>query len=234
MNGQRERVGNGPVASPRHTLILVAILLGIALAGYLALQSANGAGANDGGGGAGLYLSLIAAEWGLLAYVRAGLRRGGNSVLSLLSDRPLTARALLADLLLGAILFAALIGAERLMDMLIGAGDGALVQRLLVRDAMLVPLWIVLALSAGFVEEVTFRGYLQRQLGAWCRSPWLGVLLQAALFGVTHGYQGGVLIARITMLALIFGAMALLRRSLVPGILAHAALDIFGGLQAMR
>jgi hypothetical protein len=51
---------------------------------------------------------------------------------------------------------------------------------------------------------------------------------------VTHGYQGGMLILRICLLGLLFGAAALLRRSLIPGMVAHAATDIIGGLALLR
>ncbi|HEY0411509.1 MAG TPA: CPBP family intramembrane glutamic endopeptidase [Allosphingosinicella sp.] len=220
------------VGSARHTAILVGILLVVACAGFLALQRAGPAQA--GGGSVGLYLGLLAAEWGLFYYVRLGVRGRGGSVRDLVSARPLKAKALAIDAFLALALLAALIGADFLLSKLLGTGNGALVRTLLVRRASLIPVWILLAVSAGFVEEVTFRGYLQRQFGAWLGSPWLGIILQAMLFGVTHGYQGGVLIFKITMLGLLFGAAAQLRRSLLPGIAAHAGLDIIGGIAALH
>lgn len=222
------------VGSTRHTWILIAILLGIALAGFLTLQLARPNGAHPPAAGASLYLGLIAAEWGLLLYVRAGVKKHGGSLADLISDRQPTLRTFAADIVLGLLLLAVLVGAGILFAKALGHGNAALVQRLLVTRTELVPLWILLALSAGFVEEVTYRGYLQRQFGAWLRHPWWGVAAQAALFGVSHGYQGGILIARIALLGLLFGAAAYLRRSLVPGMVAHAGLDIIGGLQALR
>jgi membrane protease YdiL (CAAX protease family) len=105
---------------------------------------------------------------------------------------------------------------------------------LLVRHAADIPLWILLALSAGFVEELVFRGYLQRQFGALLASRWAGVIAQAVFFGVTHGYQGALPVLKITLFGLMFGAFALVRRSLVPGMTAHAAVDVIGGLAAFR
>jgi membrane protease YdiL (CAAX protease family) len=78
--------------------------------------------------------------------------------------------------------------------------------------------WIVVACTAGFVEEVVFRGYLQRQIG---------VVLQAIAFGVAHGYQGVRSVTLIAVIGLAFGLVARLRRSLVPGMLTHAALDLW-------
>ena len=102
------------------------------------------------------------------------------------------------------------------------------------RHAADIPLWILLALSAGFVEELVFRGYLQRQFAALLGNRWAGVIAQAIFFGVTHGYQGALPVLRITLFGLMFGAAALVRRSLVPGMTAHAAVDVIGGLAAFR
>jgi membrane protease YdiL (CAAX protease family) len=224
---------NGAVASTRHTAVLTAVLVLVALAGWLSLRQAHG-GAAATGGSVGLYVGLLAAEWGLFLYARAGLKRHGTSVARLISARPLTARTLVTDVMLGLLLLGALIGTQYLVERLTGPGDTTLVRRVLVTRIELVPLWLALAASAGFVEELVFRGYFQRQLGAWLGSPWLGVAVQALLFGVTHGYQGGILILRICLLGLIFGAAALLRRSLIPGMIAHAATDIIGGLALLR
>ncbi|MEA3036765.1 MAG: protease family protein [Sphingomonadales bacterium] len=227
-----ERV-NEPVASKRHAAVLTAVLLLVALAGWLTLRQAHG-GAAPNGGSAGLYVGLLAAEWGLFLYARAGLKRHGTSIARLVSARPLTARTLAIDVLLGLLLLAALIAAQYLAERLLGQGDTTLVRSVLVTRIELVPLWLALAASAGFVEELVFRGYFQRQFGAWLGSPWAGVAAQALLFGVTHGYQGGVLVLRIALLGLMFGAVALLRRSLIPGMVAHAATDMIGGLALLR
>jgi membrane protease YdiL (CAAX protease family) len=222
----------GFVASRTHLAVLSAILLGLAAVGYLAMsRPAAGAGSV---GGAGLYLPLLAAEWGLFAYVRMGMRRHGVAVSDLVSARPLSLRTVAIDLLLGLLLVGLWLGVEYLFDRLGGTPSSAAVQSLLVRDTADIPLWVLLALSAGFVEELVFRGYMQRQFAALLRSPWLGVAAQAVLFGVTHGYQGALPVLRITLFGLMFGLAALGRRSLIPGMVAHAAVDVIGGLAAFR
>jgi uncharacterized protein len=233
-NVHQERAALQPIASRKHTGVLTAILLAFALAGYAALLRGSPAGASPQGGNAGLYLGLLAAEWGLFLYVGMGLKRHGTSIIRLISDRPLTVAGLAVDILLGLLLLGLFAGVEILLSKLLGNGNAALVRTLLVRQASLVPLWLLLAVSAGFVEELTFRGYFQRQFGAWLGSPWFGVAAQAVLFGVTHGYQGGVSIVKIIIFGIVFGLAALLRRSLVPGMVAHAGLDIIGGLAALR
>jgi membrane protease YdiL (CAAX protease family) len=223
------------VASRKHSVVLCAILVALAAAGYLATLQARGGGhGTPSPGGIALYLPLLVAEWGLFLYVRSGLRRAGTSIASVVAVRPLTGRTLLTDLALGALLFAAMLAIEWLLDQAIGSGNQAGVKPLLVRRASDIPLWILLSLSAGFVEEFAFRGYLQRQFGALLRCPWCGVVAQALLFGVAHGYQGPLLVARIAILGLVFGVAAKARRSIVPGVVAHAAMDIMGGLAAFR
>ena len=91
--------------------------------------------------------------------------------------------------------------------------------------------WIFLCLLAGIAEEVVFRGYLYRQFTAWARGAVaVGVILSSLFFGAAHGYQG----ARNMVLLAVFGALfcllALFRRSLRPGIFAHAWHDLFTGL----
>jgi membrane protease YdiL (CAAX protease family) len=234
MNDRIIEARAGPLGSWRHTIILCAILIAIAAVGFLSLQRApsqSGAGAVSG---AGLYQPLLAAEWGLFFYVRMGLRRRGKTIRGLISARPLTPGAIAVDLGLGALMLGAFLAASCAFDLAFGAASQAGVEPLLVRHAADIPLWILLALSAGLVEELTFRGYLQRQFGALLGNRWLGALAQAILFGVTHGYQGTALVLKIALLGMMFGALALCRRSLIPGIVAHASVDVIGGLAAFR
>ncbi|MBV9882816.1 MAG: CPBP family intramembrane metalloprotease [Sphingomonadaceae bacterium] len=232
MDGISEAARQGAIASRPHLIMLCLILLAIAAAGYLSLGRGGAGGALPTG--AAIYLPLLAAEWGLFLYVRTGVRKRGHSIRALVSARPLGARTLLVDLLLAALLLLLLWAADLLLGRVLPDAPSGSVQALLVRRAADVPLWLLLSLSAGFVEEICFRGYLQRQLGALLAGPWLGVAAQALLFGISHGYQGPVPILRITIIGFAFGAMALLRRSLVPGIVAHAAMDVLGGLSAFR
>ena len=85
-------------------------------------------------------------------------------------------------------------------------------------------------MSAGICEEVVFRGYFQRQFAAFTKSKWIGLVLQATLFGIAHGYQGIGSCMLIVVFGLIFGATAMWRKSLRSGMIAHAATDILGGL----
>jgi len=82
------------------------------------------------------------------------------------------------------------------------------------------------AVSAGVCEETVFRGYLQRQFRALSGSAVIAVLLPAVVFGVSHVYQGVRLASMVVLYGVLFGSLALWRRSLRPGIVAHVWSDI--------
>ena len=89
--------------------------------------------------------------------------------------------------------------------------------------------WCLLSATAGFCEEIIFRGYLQRQLGALTKSMGAGVALSAVVFGASHGYEGGARMMLLAIFGLMFGLLALWRKSLRPGMIAHAWHDAFSG-----
>ncbi len=91
-------------------------------------------------------------------------------------------------------------------------------------------LWVVLATSAGFCEELVFRGYLQRQCLALTQNVTAAVILQGLVFGAAHTYQGGRGVIVISVYGMMFGALAAMRKSLRPGMLQHATQDSIAGL----
>ena len=92
--------------------------------------------------------------------------------------------------------------------------------------------WVMLSLTGGFCEEVIFRGYLQRQFSAFTHSLVGGIVFQAVIFGLGHGYQGWKLMSLIAVYGVCFGVLAHWRHSLRPGIIGHALQDTAGGLLA--
>jgi len=95
------------------------------------------------------------------------------------------------------------------------------------------PLWmawvaiVIAALSAGLTEEVGFRGYglvpLQERYG-----PVLANIIISVLFVVFHLNQAWAppLLLQIFVASILFGQIAFATGSLLPGIIAHTALDI--------
>ena len=88
--------------------------------------------------------------------------------------------------------------------------------------------FLAAALTAGFVEEFVFRGYLQRQLTALSGSVVIGSALQVLLFIQGHYFQGLLRLIPVGVFGLLFTLLALWRKSLRPGMIAHALGDGFG------
>src|SRR5262245_21549269 len=220
------------VAPVRHTVVITCLFLGTALAGGLYQHAASlKPAAQVHPNVVPLYLSLLALQWGLFLYVWwVGLRRSGTSLASLIGGRWRNP----ADVGLDVAIAACTWGVWQLFtaawNRWLGAGHAVSVQPLLPHGALEVSLWIALSLTAGFNEELVFRGYLQRQFAALSGRQWTGTLLQAALFGISHGYQGVVACLKIACFGVLFTCVALWRRSLRPGMFAHAWTDIAAGL----
>jgi membrane protease YdiL (CAAX protease family) len=83
--------------------------------------------------------------------------------------------------------------------------------------------------TAGFCEEVIYRGYLQKQFHAFSRSVAFALLAQALCFGVVHIYQGYKNVIVVSVLGLLYGALAQWRGNLRSAILAHAWSNMFEG-----
>ena len=90
--------------------------------------------------------------------------------------------------------------------------------------------WIALCVTAGFCEELVFRGYLQRQFSALIGRVDRSIALQAIVFGIGHMYQGFKGVITIAVYGALFGILAVIRKSLRPGMIQHASQDMFSGL----
>ena len=222
-----------PIASVLHTALLVALFLGLAAAGALFQQNTppDGASTARHPDVVGLYLTLIAAEWGLVFYVWKGVRRrGAIGLRDLIGGRWLKARDLLVDAALAFGAWSVWMALLAAWSRWIGSEPAVSINPLLPRGAVEVSLWILLSLSAGVCEELVFRGYLLRQFESLLGGRWSALALQAALFGVSHGYQGSGACLKIALYGALFGMLALWRGSLRPGMMGHAFTDIMAGL----
>lgn len=97
------------------------------------------------------------------------------------------------------------------------------------RSGFELAVWFGLSATAGFCEEVIFRGYLQLQFAAITNSMLLGTLLSAVVFGASHGYEGVARMLLIGIFGFLFGLLAWWRKSLRPGMMAHAWHDALSG-----
>jgi uncharacterized protein len=222
---------NGPVAPWWHTTVFVTFFAASAAAGFFTSHAQYGASPHSRPPMAAAYLVLAAAEWALVWFIaKAGLRRRGFAIRDLLGESGLSFRGISRDLALAAALWFAWKSVILLFELTGAAGPSSAVAAMLPRGVLESVAWIALALSAGFAEEFAFRGYLQRQFTALTGSAPLAAVLQSLVFGIAHGYEGLSAAAAITIYGLLFTLLALWRRSLRPGIMAHAWTDIVAGL----
>jgi membrane protease YdiL (CAAX protease family) len=215
-----------------HTGLLLTIFVALALVGVLFQHRA---GVDPGmlqqhSNMVPLYLSLLAMEWGLFLYVRKGIRLTGFSLRTLIGGRWTNASRVAVDISLALATWVLWTLVQLLWDHVSGPSHAASIQILLPQGVAENVLWIAVSISAGICEELAFRGYFQRQFAALAHSRWIALFAQAALFGISHGYQGTEACARIAVFGLLFGALAMWRNSLRPGMLAHAWGDIASGI----
>ena len=229
-------IGSAPpqaVAPWRHTALLIAFFVLMA-AGGAALQYRARARADlveHRPGAALLYVSLLAGDWGLVYYVwKGGLRRSGITLLQLVGARWNSVRAIFVDVVLAFGIWILWQGSSFFWKHWLGTGHAASISPLTPRGIGESTLWVLLSISAGISEELVFRGYLQRQLTAFTGRTSVALFLQAAVFGIAHGYQGVRNCLAIAIYGALFTLLALWRRSLRPGMIAHAWTDIAGGL----
>jgi len=218
-----------------HTIALIVVLLAFSLGG-----ANNQHTAAKHAGLVYFYLITIAFEWIVVGYIAWGLRRTRRTRISeLIGGRWATPEAALLDVAVAVGFYLSAIVVLGGLAYLMGMADPSKVSQMKKQIDFLIPhsalettVWLAVAATAGFCEEVIFRGYLQRQLGALAGSVWLGILFQGVVFGASHGYEGSQRMVLIAVYGLMFGLLAHWRKSLRPGMMAHFMWDTISGILA--
>ena len=232
------RVKAGELAPRWHTAMLVALMLAVAISGTLLLGHGTAAApvaALPGTAAAPLgsrvlsqYLPILIVNWGLVLYVSC-LFRTRNALPDLLGAGWRSSGRAAVDL---ALALAACLLIQLLHVLYVrhfGVGRSAAVSALLPSTGAERLIWVLVAVSVGFCEEVVFRGYLQTQLAAFTGSASVGLALQALLFGIAHAEQGWPMALCIAGYGVVFGVLARVRGSLWPGIVSHIVIDLLSG-----
>jgi membrane protease YdiL (CAAX protease family) len=221
-----------PIAPAWHTVVLIAVLLGFSLA-----SSGSQAEFVDQHGRMAIYIMTMVWEWVLTFYVIWGLRMMRVPLREVIGEKWHNPMDALLDVAIagGFWLLSTLVLVG--MAYALGLAKTHNIQAAREQISFLFPhsgleiiAWSVLSATAGFCEEIIFRGYLQTQLARITGATWIGILGQAAVFGGAHAYEGWQRMIIIAVWGSMFGVLALLRRSLRPGMMAHGFHDFFTGI----
>jgi membrane protease YdiL (CAAX protease family) len=211
------------IAPVWHTMLIVAMILFASLAG------SPGQGRLSGGSRIVLYGGTFVFELILVLLIWFWIRRAGVSMRELIGGRWDTVEGFLLDVavavgfcILAAMAVAGVRAALGTLDL--HHLDKQLEETkrtlgpLIPRSKLEAGLFVALSVSAGLFEEIVFRGYLQRQIGALAGNIWVGIVASAVIL-VAIGVYGAL-----------FGILAYFRKSLRPGMMAHALQDAYSGL----
>lgn len=176
------------------------------------------------------YVPVLIYEWALVAYLYWGLRRSGTPLRELVGGNWARAVYFFRDLGLAVAFAIGGILCISMMIKLLGPGHSKGISTILPQTPAEIALWVVISLTAGFVEELIYRGYLQTQFQRFGMPTAAAIVAQAIVFGAGHAYEGVSRAVAITVFAIFAGAMAAWRRSLRPNMMGHAMMDLLAAV----
>ena len=228
--------GLGQIASWWHLAGFLLIGAGVVAMGFLAQHAPATGGGGDAAGQLAnhskaipIYATAIFLDWALLYYCWAGVHRRGGNLATLSGGRWTTWKSVAVDVGIVLPFWAIWEGAAYGVHWLLGPSSAKSVDSLLPKSPLEILIWIATSITAGVCEEMVFRGYLQRQFNALSGNVAVGLLAQGLVFGLFHSYQGWKNVVVISVLGVLYGAMAAWRGNLRVNIVAHAWSDIWEG-----
>lgn len=178
-----------------------------------------------------IYGRTIFFEWLVLALVLAGVWLKGSSLYTVMGERWRSVKQVAVDSGIGVVfMMISLPVASFVGSLMPGGGNEKASQFILPQGRAELALWVVLSISAGICEEAVYRGYFQRQFIALARNVPVGIVLSAALFGAAHSYLGLWQAVQISLLGTMSGILTHWRKSVRPGMIAHALQDVLGAV----
>jgi uncharacterized protein len=217
------------VAPAWHTIVLLLVLFGFSFSSAHA-ESLTPLGRKTGR--AFGYVLVMIFEWAVVAFICFGIRQRGVRINDLIGGNWRRPIHILRDFLVAVAFLIVAAGVLGALDHFLRTAPNEAIRNLIPRGPIEVVLFLATSLTAGFCEELIYRGYLQRQFAALTRAVSGGIVLQAIAFALAHGYQGWKYVLLIAVLATMLGLLAHWRKSLRPGMLAHALQDGVSGIVA--
>jgi len=219
-----------PIAPWWHTvLVLVPIAVGSVASAYQhGLPNADVPGVSSR---LSSYITVLVQEWCVVLLIWLALKRRGLSISGLVSGRWQTLGAFFRDLGLAVGFLVVAVPLIGILAHLLGGDANSNVVNITPKTGFELLVWLGLAATGGFCEELVFRGYLTQQFRARTGSRLFAVVLQGVVFGLAHGYYHKVMVV-VMVQGWLLGLLAYWRKSLRPGMLAHGSQDAIGGLVA--
>jgi uncharacterized protein len=221
-----------PVAPAWHTALFVVVIVCFA-----ALSARSQGQMIAHRGRVTVYLLTLTWEYLLVGYILWGAHKKGVTLRDIVGGRWKSPENLLIDVAIAFAFWMVAAGTLAALSFALGLASPSQVaaarkqlEALAPKSGLELALWLALSATAGFCEEIMFRGYLQRQFRAATRSTAAAIVLQAVVFGIAHAYQGGRRIILIAVYGALFGMLAAWRKSLRPGMIGHAMQDSFSGI----
>ncbi len=177
------------------------------------------------------YFTVLVVEWLGVLLIWLALRRRGLAIRDLVSGRWDTGRAFFRDLGVALAFLAIVIPTVGALAYLLGADANRALNNIPPKTLFELLVFLGMSASAGFAEELVFRGYLTQQLNAWTGRYSSAIILQGIIFGLAHGFYGKAMLA-VTVQGWLLGFLVYWRKSLRSGMLAHGLQDSIGGIVA--
>ena len=231
---------NRYIAPIWHTLLIVALILCNSFLGSSKVSAVGGHSSRIL-----LYGGTIVTQFIFIVIIWFGIRSRGVRMREVIGGRWDTIEAFLLDVALASLFYVVAILVLFGLRVLLGTIDLHNLQKTM-DDTLktlgpLAPhtyleagMFVLLSVCAGLVEEIIFRGYLQRQFSAMANNAAAGIVASGIIFGLGHGYQGPRLMVVIGVEGIFFGLLAHFRKSLRPGMIAHALQDSVAGIGLFR
>lgn len=221
--------GPRPVAPVWHTIILLVVIVGLSVSQGLPKLSNPAIQPNR----LATYIVTMVYELFLLGYVwMIAVLKYRVPLRDLIGGKWRTLLDFFKDVGVAFVFWFAVIGLLLFARFALNFSGAAAAKSMLPVTVPELIAFLTLAILAGFCEEIVFRGYLLRQFTAWTGNAAAGVILQAILFGLAHGYQGWKGMVVISAYGAMFGILAVVWKSLRPGIMQHCTQDAATGIIA--
>lgn len=217
------------VASTRHTLSLLLALLAVSIWGAFRTPLTEWPKTlSQPHGRVVLYAQILVLQSLWAGYIWIGIRRSRTSLRALVDDSTWTALRWLRYLGIGI--------AGWVAWMVISSGLGTVLrpdteqlrglQAMFPKTTLERILWVGFALTAGFCEELVYRGYLLKQFRAIIDSTLAAIVLQALVYGLAHLVLPAQMVISVGLLGVLLGVLAVWQRSLVPGMILHVGVGL--------